>query len=219
MAHSLCLRGSIDPGQMRARDHRARPPPSVAIVHGVLDPLWSAATRHPFLDAVREGTISDAAFDRWLAQDVLFVADLLVFQARLLARAPRQAQTVLAGGCVALVAELDWFEAMAARRGIDLGPQALPATLAYRELLQRLDAAPFDAAVTALWALERVYLLGWASAASSTSPFGEFIDHWTDPGFTSYVDGLGELATLDGQDDLVADVLTHEVAFWDMALA
>jgi thiaminase/transcriptional activator TenA len=185
----------------------------------VLDPLWSAATRHPFLDAVREGTIADAAFDRWLAQDVLFVADLLVFQARLLARAPRQAQTVLAGGCVALVAELDWFEAMAARRGIDLGPQALPATLAYRELLQRLDAAPFDAAVTALWALERVYLLGWASAASNTSPFGEFVDHWTDPGFASYVDGLGELATLDGNDDLMADVLTHEVAFWDMALA
>jgi formylaminopyrimidine deformylase / aminopyrimidine aminohydrolase len=185
----------------------------------VLDPLWSAATRHPFLDAVRDGTIADAAFDRWLAQDALFVADLLAFQARLLGRAPRQAQAVLAGGCVALVAELDWFEVMAARRGIDLGADALPATLAYRVLLQRLDAAPFDAAVTALWVLERVYLLGWASAASSTSPFGEFVEHWTDPAFAGYVDGLGELATLDGHDDLVTDVLTHEVAFWDMALA
>src|SRR5882757_7123310 len=105
-----------------------------------------------------------------------------------------------------------------ARHGIDLGADALPATLAYRVLLQRLDAAPFDAAVTALWVLERVYLLGWASAASSTSPFGEFVEHWTDPAFAGYVDGLGELATPDGHDDLVADVLTHEVAFWDMAL-
>jgi thiaminase/transcriptional activator TenA len=191
----------------------------VAIVHGVLDPLWSAATRHPFLDAVRDGTIADEAFDRWLAQDALFVADLLGFQARLLARAPRRAQAVLAGGCVAIVAELDWFEAMAGRRGIDLVAQPLPATLAYRALLERLDAAPFDAAVTALWVLERVYLLGWASAASSTSPFGEFVEHWTTPEFESYVDGLGELAILDGQGDLVGDVLTHEVAFWDMALA
>jgi thiaminase/transcriptional activator TenA len=182
---------------MQARDL----PRSVAIVHGVLDPLWSAATRHPFLDAVRDGTISGAAFDRWLG------------------RAPRQAQEVLAGGCVALVAELDWFEVMAARRGIDLGAAALPATLNYRALLERLDAAPFDAAVTALWVLERVYLLGWASAASSTSPFGEFVEHWTAPGFAAYVDGLGELATVDGHDDLVADVLTHEVAFWDMAVA
>ena len=192
---------------------------AAAIVHGVLDPLWSAATRHPFLDAVREGTIADESFDRWLAQDAIFVADLLSFQARLLARAPRQAQAVLAGGCVAIVAELDWFEVMASQRGIDLGVQPLPATLAYRALLERLDAAPFDAAVTALWVLERVYLLGWASAASSTSPFGEFVEHWTTPAFAEYVDGLGELATLEGRDDLVADVLTHEVAFWDMALA
>ena len=107
----------------------------MAILRGVLDPLWTAATRHPFLDAVREGTITDLAFDRWLGQDAVFVGDLLTFQARLLARAPRPAQGVLAGGCVALVAELDWFEVQAARRGIDLGQPALPATLAYRPTL------------------------------------------------------------------------------------
>jgi thiaminase/transcriptional activator TenA len=39
---------------------------SAVIVRGVLDRLWTAATRHPFLDAVREGTITDLAFDRWL---------------------------------------------------------------------------------------------------------------------------------------------------------
>jgi len=176
----------------------------VAILRGVLDRLWTAATRHPFLDAVREGTITDSAFDRWLGQDALFVGDLLTFQARLLARAPRPAQAVLAGGCVALVAELDWFEVQAARRGIDLGQPALPATLAYGELLGRLDAAPYEAAVTALWVLERVYLLAWASAASSTSPFGEFVEHWTAAGFAGYVDALGELAILDGHDELWA---------------
>src|SRR3712207_927117 len=57
---------------------------------------WRAATRHPFLDAVRDGTIPVAAFDTWLVQDARFVADLLRFQARLLARAPRPAQAVLA---------------------------------------------------------------------------------------------------------------------------
>ena len=191
---------------------------TAVILRGVLERLWTAAIRHPFLDAVREGTIAPAAFDRWLAQDVVFVGDLLAFQARLLARAPRQAQAVLAGGCVALVAELDWFDGLAVRRGIDLGQPPLPATLAYRELLLRLDAEPYDAAVTALWVLERVYLLAWASAASSTSPFGEYVDHWTDPGFAHYVEGLGALATPDGRDDLVGEVLTLETAFWDMAL-
>jgi formylaminopyrimidine deformylase / aminopyrimidine aminohydrolase len=191
----------------------------VTTLRGVLDSLWSAATRHPFLDAVREGTIANSAFDRWLAQDALFVGDLLTFQARLLARAPREAQAVLAGGCVALVAELDWFEDQAARRGIGLEQPALAATLTYRGLLWRLDAAPYEAAVTALWVIERVYLLAWTSAASDSSPFGEFVEHWSAPAFADYVDALGVLAVPDRHDELVADVLAHEVAFWDMALA
>ena len=184
----------------------------------MLDHLWDAAIRHPFLEAVREGTITDSAFDRWLGQDALFVADLLAFQARLLARAPRHAQAVLAGGCLALVEELDWFEVQAAGRGLNLPQPALPATVAYIELLRRLDAAPYQLAVTALWVLERVYLLAWASAASGTARFGEFVEHWTAPGFEVYVDTLGELAVLDGQDDLMGEVLSREVAFWDMAL-
>lgn len=181
--------------------------------------LWDAATRHRFLGAVRDGTISDSAFNRWLVQDALFVADLLTFQARLLARAPRRAQAVLAGGCVALVAELDWFEQQAARRGLDLNDSGSPATLAYRLLLQRLDIESYEAAVTALWVLERVYLLAWTSAASDSSPFGEFVEHWTAPAFADYVDALGELAEKDRHADLVGDVLSHEVAFWDMALS
>ena len=82
-----------------------------------------------------------------------FVADLLAFQARLLARAPRHAQAVLAEGCLTLVEELDWFEAQTLGRGLDLPQPALPATVAYIELLRRLDAAPYELAVTALWVL------------------------------------------------------------------
>jgi thiaminase/transcriptional activator TenA len=144
---------------------------------------------------------------------------LLTFQARLLARAPRAAQSVLAGGCSALVAELDWFEVQATQRGIDLKQDPLHQTVAYRALLQRLDAEGFDAAVTALWVLERVYLLAWSAAASPSSPFTEFVEHWTAPAFAEYVDKLGELADVSGRDQLVGAVLSHEIAFWDMALA
>jgi formylaminopyrimidine deformylase / aminopyrimidine aminohydrolase len=183
----------------------------------VSDELWAAATRHPFLDAVRDATITDEAFDRWLCQDAIFVADLLRFQGRLLARAPRAAQSVLASGCVALVAELDWFEEQARTRAIDLGQQPLPATLAYRELLRVLDAEPFDAALTALWVLERVYLLAWTYARSDTSRFRDFVDHWSTPEFASYVDELGALAGPEGRGALVDEVLSHEVDFWEMA--
>ena len=93
----------------------------------------------------------------------------------------------------------------------------LPATLAYRELLRRLDDEPYEAAVTALWVIERVYLLAWTTAASATSPFSEFIEHWTTAEFVSYVEDLGELASEEAHAGLVAEVLALEVEFWDMA--
>lgn len=190
-------------------------PDQLLTAHGA---AWHRATHHPFLDGVRHGTLPDGAFDAWLAQDALFVADLLRFQARLLARAPRPAQAVLAGGAVSLVDELSWFEGLAAGRGLDLGAAPLPATLAYADLLRRLDAAPYPVAVTALWVLERVYLLAWQYAAPGAGPYTAYVEHWTAPGFAAYVAALGILADAAGAPgDAVAEVLALETAYWDVA--
>ena len=183
-----------------------------------LDARWAAATRHPFLDAVRDGTLPDGAFETWLAQDALFVADLLRFQARLLARAPRPAQAVLAGGCVALVEELAWFEDLAAVRGLDLAVEPLPATRDYAELLERLDTTDYANAVRCLWAVERSYLDAWTSALPGAAPYADLVEHWTTPGFRAYVEDLERLAGDGTDDELLAAVLEQERAFWDMAL-
>ncbi len=180
-----------------------------------LDDAWDAATRAPFLEGVRDGTLAPEDFDRWLGQDRLFVADLLAFQARLLARAPRDAQAVLAGGCVALVEELAWFDELAAARG--LAP-ARPAAVTrdYAGLLRELDEAPYAVAVTALEALERVYLLAWQAAAPGAGPYRACVEHWTDPGFAAYVDALGRAARAAGApQDALPRVLALEAAFWD----
>ena len=185
------------------------------------DPLWTAATRSPFLDGVHDGSLPVEALDTWLAQDALFIADLLPFQARLLARAPRSDQAVLAGGCVALVEELDWFERLAADRGLDLAAAPLPATLAYRDLLQRLDGAPYADALGCLHVVERVYLEAWRSALPGAPAYAELVEHWTTPGFAAYVDELDAAAARAGAADgaLVDDVLRLEAAFWAMALS
>jgi len=196
-------------------------------VHGVPEallsaygPAWELATRHPFLDAVRAGTVAGAAFDTWLAQDALFVADLLAFQARLLARAPRGAQRVLAGGLVALIEELEWFEGQAGSRGLRLAVSPLPATRAYADLLRRLDRAPYPAAVTALWVIERVYLLAWRHASPAAPGYAPYVERWTSPGFAAYVEALGRLAADAGApDDAVEEVLALETVFWTEALA
>lgn len=190
-------------------------------------PQWEAATRHPFLRAVGDG--SSTAFGVWLAQDALFVADLVAFQARLVARAPRPAQQVLAQGVVGLLAELDWFDTQASSFGVSFDVAPGPGTLAYRTLLSRLDGEPYARAVVGLWVLERVYLEAWRYAASNGSHEGSgryaaAVEHWTDPAFASYVAALEALAgaaldqgTDDAVEDLVVTVLEHETAFWAMA--
>jgi len=177
---------------------------------------WADATGHPFLIGVRDGTLPAPAFAGWLVQDHHFVADLLAFQARLLARAPRHAQPVLAAGAVALVDELSWFDDRAAERGLDLTAAAAPATLAYRDLLGRFDAAPVPDALVALWAIERTYLDAWAFAAPGAPAYREFVTHWTTPDFAGYVESLADAAQREATDadEVFLAVVAAEVDFW-----
>ncbi len=180
---------------------------------------WEAATRHRFLAGVRDGSLQTAAFRAWLQQDYLFVQDLLAFQARLLAAAPRAAQAVLAGGLVALESELSWFEDQSARRGLDLSAARHPTTAAYRDEMNRLLAEPFEVGVTALWALERAYLEAWQEAAPGAAAYREFVDHWTVPAFGAYVAGLEAQATGSPAAEAAwLRIVRLEREFWDMAL-
>jgi thiaminase len=157
---------------------------------------WRRATQHPFLDAVREGTLPAGVFEAWLTQDYLFAADLLIFQSRLLARAPRLSQAVLAGGLVALEAELGWFESKADERGLELKTSRHPTSAAYRDfLLTNLERETYTVGITALWALERAYLEAWRSAAPGHPDYREFVEHWTTPEFAEYVAGLEDAAS------------------------
>lgn len=151
---------------------------------------WDGAIRHPFLDGVREGDLPADAFETWLAQDYLYVSDLLPFQARLLARTPREAQGVVAGGLVALIEELDWFEEMAEKRDLTLDVERHPTAAAYKNLLRDLEDEPYPVAVTALWAIELAYLEAWRSAAPGHPDYRPFVEHWTVPDFAGYVSGL-----------------------------
>lgn len=189
--------------------------------------LWHDATRHPFLDGIRDGTLPQAAFDCWLAQDYLFVEALVRAQAAILGAAPRRDLALLAGGLVALVDELTWFEARAAERSIELSRPAHATCTAYAAFLHSLSREPYAAQITALWAVERAYLEAWTAAAPGVAPYREFVEHWTTAAFHEYVRGLEAAAagTLQGADaaglDAAADafrqVAHHEAAFWQMA--
>jgi formylaminopyrimidine deformylase / aminopyrimidine aminohydrolase len=186
---------------------------------------WLAATRHPFLDAVREGKLAPQVFTTWLVQDYLFVKDELAFEARLLPRAPRSAQALLAGSLVALEAELSFFEEHARRQKLSLEVPHHPVTAAYGSFLRKLEQEPYPVAITALWTIERVYLESWTSAAPGHPSYQQFIEHWANPAFAKLVAEFERAATTaleTGEFDNDAEAafleaVRREHDFWDMA--
>ena len=61
---------------------------------------WQAASVHPFLAGVRDGSVPEDSFDRWLVQDYLYAQALVRAQSRIAAAAPFADVGLLAGGVV-----------------------------------------------------------------------------------------------------------------------
>jgi thiaminase/transcriptional activator TenA len=190
---------------------------------------WQAATVHPFLAGVRDGSVPAESFDRWLAQDYLFAQALVRAQSRIAAGAPLADVGVLAGGVVATVGELGWFEEMAARRGLALDAPMNPANRAYCDFLLALTYSAYPAQITAIWALERTYLESWEGTRPGARPYREFVERWTTDEFRSYVGDLQ--AAVDRQleasvgepareaEEAFVWVTHYERSFWDMAMS
>jgi thiaminase/transcriptional activator TenA len=190
---------------------------------------WQAATVHPFLDGVRDGSLPADSFDSWLAQDYLYARALVRAQSRITAAAPFADVGLLAGGVVAIVQELAWFEEMAARRGVALDAPMHSANRAYCDFLLASTYSAYPAQITAIWALERTYLESWEGARPGAEPYREFVERWTTDAFRSYVGDLQsvvdrELASSTGEQaqeatDAFVWVTRHERGFWDMAMS
>ncbi len=189
---------------------------------------WQAATDHPFLVGARDGSLPEHCFDRWLVQDYRFVQALVRAQSRIAATAPIADAGLLSAGVVATVAELDWFEQMAARRGGVLDTPMHPTTRAYCDFVLALSYCGYRAQITAIGALERTYLESWDGARPGAQPYREFVNRWTTDAFRSYVGDLqscvdrqleacvGEQAR--AAEDTFVWVTHYEQAFWDMAM-
>ncbi len=188
--------------------------------------LWREATHHPFLNGVRDGRLPGSAFERWLVQDYHFVEGLVRAQARILAGAPRPDLEVLVAGLKAAVDELAWFAQTAKARGVTLQAPVHPTCRAYTDFLQALTYNPYPVQITALWAIERAYVDAWTTAREGEAAYREFVEHWTNPSFHSYVTRLEEAArrTLAAasklEDQMAAEafrwVARHEAAFWQI---
>jgi len=183
-------------------------------------PLWGAATRSPFLDALAAGDLPADALRRWLAQDYLFAKNLMAFQALLLAKAPRDCHKPLIEGLSALDREMAWFEAHAVRRQMDLAIPLHSIGRSYTDFLMRCAyTQPSPVLLTILFGVEAAYLAAWSALAPS-GPYAEFIERWSSADFAAYVAALGGLAERhphEAAQEYFNEVLVHEREFWKMS--
>jgi formylaminopyrimidine deformylase / aminopyrimidine aminohydrolase len=179
---------------------------------------WGAATRHPFLDAVRDDELPDVSFRVWLQQDHHFLRDLLNFQASLLSIAPQTARGLLAAGIAAIAGELAWFADVAEELSLALDAPRQPVTDAYAEFFSSVGGG-FSTGLTALWVGERAYLEAWRSARSGSGRYQRLVEHWTTPEFETYVRELETLLGPEGDKPTFLTACRLEHAFWEMAWA
>lgn len=197
-------------------------------------PLWDRTRTHPFLVAVAEGTLPDAAFVTWLVQDYFYVRELVPFMGVLIAKAPPEWRPSLAEAVVAFNRELDLFRQQAEALGISfVGQEMAPTCHAYVHfMLATAYARPFAEAFTVHYAAERAYLDAWTwvrEHQQGPSRWQAFIDNWTSDAFRAYVDWLGEkvdeLAATASAAERVAMTrafhmtVRYEWLFWEMALS
>ncbi|MCH99310.1 seed maturation protein PM36, partial [Trifolium medium] len=125
-------------------------------------PVYQAATKHPFIRTIRDGTVQSHSFKTWLAQDYLFVREFVPFVASVLIKACKESDydnddvEVILGGMASLKDEISWFKREANKWGISLS-QVIPqnANKNYCRLLESLMSPEVDytVALTAFWAI------------------------------------------------------------------
>ncbi len=182
--------------------------------------LWPQATTAKFLDAIGDGILPAEAFNRWLVQDYHFADGLTVYQALVVAKAPREFRKPLVAGLTALEAELDWFESQARVRGLNLGVPVNEVCRRYTDFLVRVAySEPVPVLLATLFGVEASYLAAW-SKLEPTGQYAEFIQRWSAAGFREYVNSLRVLTESNPHAENQRHfntVLVHERDFWRMA--
>jgi thiaminase/transcriptional activator TenA len=190
--------------------------------------LAGAATAHPFVRGIADGTLPQERFARYVAQDAFFLEAFARAYALAVAHSPdRAALEAFADLLTGVREELRLHDSYAARWGVDLAAVgAAPATLAYTEFLLatawRGNVGEICAAMTPCM---RLYAhLGQALSDASADTYAEWVTTYADPAFADLATTLERLLDAHASDTgpvhrAYRRAMHLEVAFFDAAWA
>ena len=195
--------------------------------------LWDQMLDHALLRQMRDGTIDDETFARWMRQDYLFVQSAIPFLAALIPRGPASHWQPLARAIGVLEREVRLFDDQARELGVSLR-DARPSRTGHafnQFLLDLAQTSSYEEAYAGLYAAHRATHESFrfvASGLSPDSPVKPFVKNWAGREFAFYLAYLGrELDGLAGEASEAARsamasnferVIRHEIAFFDAAL-
>jgi thiaminase/transcriptional activator TenA len=198
-------------------------------------PWFEAILRHPFLDALADGSLPEATFVRYLVDDAHYLERYARVLALIASRLPDASGTELFAGAAvgAIAAERALHRGFLAPRGLDpeldrgAVPEPSPTCLAYTgHLLELASGAPVAVAVAGVLPCFRVYAEVGSAILTRRAPgehaYAAWIDTYAAAEFERVVrrveacaDGLeGDRAAMLGA---YAAAIRFEWMFWDAA--
>lgn len=202
------------------------------------EPTWSAAVSHQFTQNLRDGTLDDEAFSRYLVQDYAFVGTLVGAFGHAVGDAPTMAAKSRLVDFLGVLTddEDDYFqrafEALSVPEDDRTDPALTPVTRAFEDLLERATRQGGYAETLAVLAPAEWVYLSWASPDPESDPDQFYLAEWRQlhavPAFEEFVGWLraeldreGAAASRRRQarlERLFRRTVELEVAFFDAAL-
>ncbi len=175
---------------------------------------WAAATKHPFCDALADGTLDLDKMRGYLIQDYQFIDGFVRLLASAIAHAPTLADSVPAAQFLAVITGpentyfLRSFEALGVKDADWTDPDLKPATKGFQDLMAQAAASgKYEEMLAVLVVAEWVYL-SWATPVNPPKEdlpfyFAEWITLHAGDGFEGVVEYLR--SQLDAQWDTLND--------------
>lgn len=158
---------------------------------------WLVATKHPFTDALADGTLDQDLVRGYLQQDYLFIDQFVRLLATTIAHAPTLADSVPAAQFLAVITGPENTYFLRSFEALDIQPYAKPApeTVNFQNLMEEARlSGRYEIMLAVLVVAEWVYL-EWATPFADRAddlPFwlGEWITLHTGEGFEGVVEYL-----------------------------
>jgi formylaminopyrimidine deformylase / aminopyrimidine aminohydrolase len=204
---------------------------------GIADALAESATDvqaaifdHAWVKALADGTLPETALVNWAGQCRLFClmerTALLTLRSRI---QPGALDDLLERLVQDTVREPRELAELLTDLGAPIPEQPWRTCLGYGSYVQAMAHHDFLAGLTAVFAVERIYLETWSELLPSCppdSPYRHWVENWTCEPFTRVVDGLGEsldrvagppsTALLQALTPVYRNVALWELDFWEM---